>query len=207
MTRQEKRREQKKRVKALLESYHPTKIFDDDLGIAVEFLQGDCPNCGTEQTNFVLEKERDFYCVGCKVSKADSELMQRTIRDFEEAFRSQSDFPDETIGSMLPDTKSRHPEILEVIRLIADDSEGYEELNRIRHSKTYKAYPKSLSDEDRLFLTMFSWSITRQPIFRRVNIDNLTGDQLPRITFRYEIIRFFFCFEVKYFIFIVTSYQ
>ena len=55
--------------------------------------------------------------------------------------------------------KENHPEIIEEIRALSADPEGLNALNTCRQSKTYEAYSKSLSDEDRLFMIIFSWNI------------------------------------------------
>ena len=48
---------------------------------------------------------------------------------------------------------------------------GLETTNQWRSSRTCKAYPKSLSDEDRLFLTIFSWNIRFGPLVKNMRPD------------------------------------
>jgi hypothetical protein len=58
--------------------------------------------------------------------------------------------------------KECHPHIVEMVHELIEavksgDSIATDTINGMRRTKTYKAYPKSLGDENRLFMTISSY--------------------------------------------------
>ena len=80
-------------------------------------------------------------------------------------------FPDEYLASGIESMKTNHPHIIEFVKLIeygmkGDETEDGQDIppapdivDAIRSTKTYKRYPISLGDENRMFMTMCSYHI------------------------------------------------
>jgi hypothetical protein len=189
MTRQEKRRKEREsefKKELQNERYlinYPVKLFDEDTGQSIDFLVGYCPFCKNrgptvyslaewshEQRRLIFKVTGrdeldggdtfDFYCHACGVHVANSKVMKDYVELAKRENEKMRKFPDEYFGSLVvPDIKRNHLEIMEQIRMLKDSPDRIKDLNAIRYSKTYKAYPASLSDEDRLLMTFFSWNV------------------------------------------------
>jgi|GEM_PF-4144171 len=58
----------------VISSLGSLKIFDEDLGIRIQFLQGKCFNCNNKRMLFL--DENNFCCVSCAMSKAELPYMK-----------------------------------------------------------------------------------------------------------------------------------
>jgi hypothetical protein len=153
---------------ALLNSCRPIKVFDEETGIPVPFIQMNCCVCKTEQSMIMLLDDKgklcinDFYCHACDIGSATEEPVKRYIELFRKERVSLLTFPDEKFGAEIDRMKECHPHIVEMVHELIEavksgDSIATDTINGMRRTKTYKAYPKSLGDENRLFMTISSY--------------------------------------------------
>lgn len=128
---------------------------------------------------------RDFYCHACNVGNATRELMKRYIDGFRKEIHSLLKFPDEKFGAEIEWMKEYQPNIVEMVHELikaveSGDPVFTEVANNMRRIKTYKAYPKSLGDENRLFMTISSYFERFGHRFKDKN-DNEKFDEFIRL--------------------------
>jgi hypothetical protein len=203
--RQEKRRNQRKQGQQVNQAY-PVKLFDEDTGQNIQFLSAYCPVCkhpepslytlaewSPEEECFIAkvtgravfdgkeENTFDFYCYTCGEFNADTDVMKRFVEYNEKEIGKVVRFPDEYFAASVQRDKANHPEIMAEIRRKADHPQGVKTLNRWRQSKTYRGYPKSLSDEDRLFMTLFSWDVRLRHVMKSLPNDEARMKEFDKI--------------------------
>lgn len=152
----------------ILDSIRHIQVFDDELGVSLPFMQMDCFVCKNEQSMIMLLDDQgkicydNFYCRTCNVGNATKDSMKRYIVTFRKIINSLLKFPDETFAARIEEMKEYQPNIVqmvhELIREIESGNPVFIDLaNGMRRTRTYKAYPKSLGDENRLFMTISSY--------------------------------------------------
>ena len=107
----------------------------------------------------------DFWCARCGIGRdcIKSYVMKGLIAYSEKEAEKMRRFPGEYNAILVQEIKESYPELLEMIRMMEDDPNDTV-LVFMRRSKTYKWYPASMSDEDRLFMTFYSWNQRLRPI-------------------------------------------
>jgi hypothetical protein len=80
------------------------KIFDEHLGIRIEFLQGKCFNCNNKSLLFL--DENNFYCMSCAISKAQFPYMKKFVVDFNKVRDRIARHPDEEMANIAQHMKS-----------------------------------------------------------------------------------------------------
>ena len=155
-------------ISAILKSFYPVKEFDEETGIFVSFMKMNCYLCKNEQRMFMLLDNKgklcinDFYCHACNVGSATEGPMRRYIDYFRKERNSLLKFPDEIFGARIEQIKEFQPNIIRMVHKLIEAVEAGDPIftdlaNNMRQTKTYKAYPKSLGDENRLFMTISSY--------------------------------------------------
>jgi hypothetical protein len=111
------------------------------------------------------------------------------IKESNKDMEKYRNFPDENLVNLVNTLKARSPESTEIFNSFIHDinsERAIEFVNLLRGSKLYKSYPKSLTDDDRLFLAWFGYASTidvgvlhdaeksRQEFERTVREDNNT---------------------------------
>jgi hypothetical protein len=141
----------------------PVTIYDNDLGVDVEFMAVKCPMCGdkTKQGNTLLiydiRKTADYYCMVCGFKETKEPFMKEWVKRVESQREKQKRFPDEDMHNTVDWVKSYvSTEVLEGLMSLVHDKET---ANMFRRTKTYKRCPKSMTDNDRLL-----WTIRRLQI-------------------------------------------
>jgi hypothetical protein len=156
------------KISGILDSAHSTRVFDDDLGIFLSCVQVNCFVCKTEQSMIMLLSDKrkldtdNFYCRACDIGTATNDSMKRYIEDFRKERDSFLKFPDETVGAHIEEMRKYQPNIVQMVNELVEAVEAGDSIfislaNDMRHTKTYRAYPKSLGDENRLFMTISSY--------------------------------------------------
>ena len=174
-------------ISAILDSFRPIKEFDEETGVFVPFMKMNCFICKTEQSMIMLLDNkgdlctRDFYCRTCDVGSATEGPMKRYIDFFRKARNSLLKFPDEIFGAEIDMMKEYQPNIVqmvhELIREVESGNPVFIDLaNGMRRTRTYKAYPKSLGDENRLFMTISSYFERFRHRFEGKNGDQQFGE-------------------------------
>jgi hypothetical protein len=138
-------------------------IYDNDLGVDVEFMAVKCPMCcdKTKQGNtlfiYDIRKTADYYCMVCGFKETKEPFMKEWVKRVESQREKEKRFPDEGMYNTVDWVKSYvSPEVLEGLMSLVHDEET---ANMLRGTKTYKRCPKSMTDEDRLL-----WTIRRLQI-------------------------------------------
>jgi len=155
-------------VSAIFESFRPVKEFEEETGIFVPFMKMNCYICKSEQSMIMLLDDkgklciRDYYCHACDLGSATLGPMKRYIDAFRKERNSFLRFPDEKFGAEIEKMKEYEPNIVRVVRELIESVEAGDPIftnlaNSMRQTKTYKVYPKSLGDENRLFMTISSY--------------------------------------------------
>ena len=155
-------------ISAILKSVRRIEEFDMETRIFVSFMKMDCLVCKNEQIMIMLLNDkgklctRDFYCHACNVGSATQGPMKRYIEYFRKERNSLLNFPDEKFGAGIELMKESQPNILRMVDKIKEAVKAgapvfTDVANNMRQTKTYKAYPKSLVDENRLFMTISSY--------------------------------------------------
>jgi hypothetical protein len=168
MTDNEDRNINNDEISAILDSMRRIRVFDEELGIVLPFMQMNCFVCKNEQSMIILLDDKgklctgDFYCHACNVGNATKESMKMYIERFRKERNSLLKFPDETFGALIDGIKEDQPGIVRMVHELieavkAHDPIAIDTINSMRSTKTYKAYPKSLGDENRLFMTLSSY--------------------------------------------------
>jgi hypothetical protein len=169
------------------------QIVNEDTGQTHDYLMTPCPTCKSpECTVFNLaewsEKKNkyifkvtgkdpetnediyDWWCVACGYTSEtlhDNHL-KRLMEKFYEQSVKQDRFPDEYWSNAVQQLRRKRPEYIEAVNEMRGrslDIVGY-----LRRSRTYKSYPKSLSDEDRLMLTLYSFDIKMGDSMERTDL-------------------------------------
>jgi hypothetical protein len=133
-----------------------------DTGEPVKCKVGLCPFCydGTDKKKqFVIIDKNNYFCFLCYRYKATSKFMKYWVKDGLKYMQKLGKYP----GEMLPDVikqleedPSSFKEIAKIRAMIYDpDPKIIEIVNDIRYTKTYKSYPKEISDENRLIITLY----------------------------------------------------
>jgi hypothetical protein len=124
--------------------------------------------------------------MACQASPPEDDMsseMRRHVQEFKRLRRSQNEFPDEVFARDIESMKTNHPSIMAMIKFLeyGDEEEGIppfiEFLDAMRQTRTYKAYPISLGDENRLFMTLFSYHVIHLQKLKSAN----TGEELFEI--------------------------
>jgi hypothetical protein len=155
-------------VSGIFESFRPVKEFDEETGIFVPFMKMNCYICKSEQSMIMLLDDkgklctRDFYCHACNIGSATQDPMKRYIGSFRKERNSLLRFPDEKFSAHIDMMKEYQPNIVKMVDKLKEAVEAGDPVatniaNNMRQTKTYKAYPKSLGDENRLFMTISSY--------------------------------------------------
>jgi hypothetical protein len=155
-------------IQAAIGSFYRTQVFDEEKGIALPVMKMNCFICKTEKSMimFIDDKGKlsiyDCYCYACDVGNATMESTKRFIDGFRKERYSLLRFPDEKFGAYIEVIKENNPEIVLMVHNLIEDAKvlnpiAIETINNMRSTKTYKAYPKSLGDENRLFMTISSY--------------------------------------------------
>jgi hypothetical protein len=156
------------KVYDILDSSRLTRVFDDDLGIVLLCLKMNCIACMTEQSMIMLLSDKgkldtdNFYCHACDVGTATNNSMKRYIEDFRKDRNSLLKFPDEIFAARIEIMRENQPNIVQMVHELIEAVEAGDPIfislaNDMRHTKTYRMYPKSLGDENRLFMTISSY--------------------------------------------------
>jgi hypothetical protein len=156
------------KISAILDSARLTRVFDEELGFVLSCMQMNCLVCKTEQSMIMLLSDKgkldadNFYCHACDIGTSNTNSMKRYIEDFREDRNSLLKFPDETFGARIEEMREYQPNIVQMVHELikaveAGDSIFISLANNMRHTKTYKAYSKSLGDKNRLFMTISSY--------------------------------------------------
>lgn len=157
-----------KEILAVLKSSRPIEEFDDETGIFLPFMKMNCCFCNHEQSMLMLLDEKgkpsinDFYCRACNIGHATEEPMKRYIDSYRKEAISLLKFPDEKFGANIDMMKEYQPNIMKRVSELIEAVEARDPFftnlaNDMRHTKTYRAYPRSLGDENRLFMTISSY--------------------------------------------------
>ena len=155
-------------IQAIIDSFCPVQVFDEEIGIALPVMKMNCFVCKTEQSMIMFLDDKgklsthDYYCYTCDVGDATKELTKRYIDGFRKERNSLLRFPDEKFGAYIEMIKEDNPEIVLMVRNLIEavkllDPLAIKTINNMRGTKTYRAYPKSLGDENRLFMTISSY--------------------------------------------------
>lgn len=155
-------------ISAILKSFRPIRDFDREIGIFVPFMKMNCYFCKNEQSMIMLLDDEgklcvtDFYCHACNIGSATEGPMKRYIDSFRRQRNRLLKFPDEILGAGIDMMKEYQPNIVRMIHKLIEAVEAGDPVftdlaNNMRQTKTYKAYPKSLGDENRLFMTISSY--------------------------------------------------
>lgn len=152
----------------ILHSIRRIRVFDEELGVILSFMQLNCLACKNEMSMIILLDDkgefcaRDFYCHACNVGNSTKESMKRYIERFRKERNSLLKFPEEKFGAEIEGIKDDNPNIVRMVHeLIEAVNSGapiaIDTISSMRRTKTYRAYPKSLGDENKLFMTISSY--------------------------------------------------
>jgi hypothetical protein len=88
--------------------------------------------------------------------------MKKFVEDFNKVRDKIARLPDEEMANIAQRMKINHPAFSNLVcSLIQDDgrsnNDSFEFVNMVRRTKTYRHYPKSMTDEDRLTMTLFKY--------------------------------------------------
>ena len=105
---------------------------------------------------------RKNYGHACNVGHATKESMKWYIERFRKERNGYLKFPDEKLGAEIDGIKAGQPKIVLMVHELIEavksgDPIAIDTVNCMRRTKTYKAYPNSLGDENRLFMTLSSY--------------------------------------------------
>jgi hypothetical protein len=104
----------------------------------------------------------NYYCHACDIGNATNDSMKRYIESFRKDRNSLLKFPDETFGARIEELKEDQPNIVLMVQELIEAEEAGDPIftnlaNNMRQTKTFKMYPKSLGNENRLFMTISSY--------------------------------------------------